>query len=345
MWKVSIVVVLGLLVASCGSGTGPSATSPATAQTPSTTAPVDSTTTQAESTIEITRDVVYHSGSREEWFSPLLDVYAAQDGGEGLPVVVIFHGGPGAVDKGYSMYSRLAIDLVERGAVVFSANWSSPLSHPDTDDALAGMFREVQGASCAVSYAVERAADFGGDPDKLVLLGHSAGAMVSSVIGLRQTDPLPGCFVEMRPLEVDRVVLFEGDWLFQDPYWDQWKDGIPTIRTAFTPWTWMDAEHKPAVTLVTTKGGATELTRCDVERSDGWYPARDPDGWFWVRFDAIGALEDGCLHLGEVASVLADTLAFEGFAVESLFLEDSGHMYLAEADEQAFLDATLSGLQ
>jgi acetyl esterase/lipase len=357
MTKIWILVVAGLLAASCGS-TQPSGTSvetsislntttstaPITTEAETTTTGAESTTTAAEPAVEVTRDIVYHSGSQQEWFPPLLDVYAA-DGGEDLPVVVIFHGGPGAVDKTYSMYSRLATDLVERGAVVFSANWSSPISSPDTTDALAGMFREVDGASCAVSYAVEHAAAYGGDPEQLVLFGHSAGAMASSVIALRPSEELPECSVQMRPLQVDRVVLYEGDWLFEDPYWDQWKDGIPTIRTAFTPWTWMDADHKPAVTLVTTHGGANELQRCDVDSDEGWYPARDPDGWFWDRFEPMGAIDDGCLDLGEITSVLADTFVAAGFTVDNLFLDQSGHMYLSEADEQAVLDATLNGLR
>lgn len=355
MRKVTTFIVVGSLVASCGSGMEPPGTTsePSTAPSttassttfPSTTAPAGSTTTEWESPLAVTRDIVYHSGSEEEWFPPLLDIYAAPDGGEDLPVVVILHGGPGSIDKSYSLYSRLATDLVARGAVVFVANWSSPLSSPDTDDALAGTLREVEGASCAVSYAVEKAVDYGGDPDRLAILGHSAGAMAASVLALRQSEQLPECSVEMRPLEVDRVVLWEGDWFFEDPYWDQWKDGIPTIRPGFTPWAWMDADDKPAVTLVTTKGGVAELQRCEVEPSEGWYPLRDPDGWFWERFQQIGAVADGCLDIGEVVSVLSDTLAAEGFEVEELFLEDSGHMFLAEADEEALLDATLRDLR
>jgi acetyl esterase/lipase len=357
MSRIWILVVVGLLAGSCGV-TQPHGDSMATSIAPSTTvssAPTitgptnttngagSTTATEAESKVEMTRDLVYHSGSAQEWFPPLLDVYAAA-GGEGLPVVVIFHGGPGVVDKTHSMYSRIAADLVDRGAVVFSANWSSPISSPDTNDALAGMFREVAGASCAVSYAVEHAPEYGGDPDQLVLLGHSAGAMVASVLALRPSEQLPECSVQMRPLQVDRIVLYEGDWLFEDPYWDQWKDGIPTIRTGFTPWTWMDTEHKPAVTLVTTHGGVNELQRCGVDRTEGWYPARDPDGWFWERFERGGAVDDGCLDNREISAVLADTFAAEGFTVDSMFLDQSGHMHLAEADEQALLDATLSGL-
>jgi pimeloyl-ACP methyl ester carboxylesterase len=348
MRRIVCGLVLVGLVAACAGGAGSTTTTPVEEPTtPSTTGGgitvVESTTTKAVSgsDVEVVRDLVYHSGSEEEWFAPLVDVYAPAEAEGGLSVVVLFHGGPGIIDKDWDLYRRLATHLAERGAVVYVPNWSSPLSFPDPDDAYVGMLREEDGAACAVSYAVETAAEYGGDPDRLILFGHSAGAMVGSVVGLRETVQLPECSVEMAPIEPDRMVLWEGDWLFTETYWDQWEEGIPTIRPAFTPWTWLEEAGRPEIVLVMTAGATTGLTRCGVDPGGPWYAWRDPDGWFAERFEAIGAFDDGCLDVSEPQEILADTMIEAGFTVEELFLPDSGHEYLSDLDEQAVLDAVL----
>ena len=73
----------------------------------------------------VATDVRYADSAPEGWREPLLDVYAPS-GAKDLPLVVLFHGAPTAVDKtgsGLVDYPALAEEIASRGAVVVSANW------------------------------------------------------------------------------------------------------------------------------------------------------------------------------------------------------------------------------
>jgi hypothetical protein len=260
-----------------------------------------------------------------------------------LPVVVIYHGGPGANSKDSFFYTNLAEKLAENGAVVFVPNWASTRAITDPEEAYRWTLVEMDAGACAVSYAVEKASEYGGDPANLVLFGHSAGAMAASVIGLRDPDPFPDCSVEMEPFEPDRLVLYEGDWLLEDFFWDVFEEGIPTVRAAITPWTWLDTDPKPPVTHVVT-AEAVEGGRCGVE-SEGWYEWRDPDGWFSSLLEADGAFDDDCITVQEATKVLSDTMIEEGYEIEDLFLPDSDHGMQSPEDLDTLVEAILAEIQ
>jgi hypothetical protein len=40
-------------------------------------------------------------------------------------------------------------------------------------------------------------------------------------------------------------------------------------------------------------GLAVGVVEDGVARDEGWYPARDPDGWFWERLERSEAIDDG----------------------------------------------------
>lgn len=97
-----------------------------------------------------------------------------------LPVFVYFHGGgwmagsPAAAD---APCRRLAAEL---GAIVFAAEYRLAPEHPfpaAPDDAFA-----------AVQWAYEHIHDYGGDPERLVVIGESAGANLAAVTALRARD-------------------------------------------------------------------------------------------------------------------------------------------------------------
>jgi sugar lactone lactonase YvrE/dienelactone hydrolase len=94
----------------------------------------------------------------------MLDVYAPE-GARSLPVIVLAHGGPcGLGCRNYlaKQASVLAVD----GAVVFNADYR--------DDSLPGV--QERDIACAVNFARSMASDYGGDPDRVMLVGHSNGA-------------------------------------------------------------------------------------------------------------------------------------------------------------------------
>lgn len=335
-----VFLVIGLLLAGCGGEAGEETTVPPTTVAPTTTStPSSTTTTVAVSTtvvapsVEVVRDLVYHSANG---FGAPLDVYAPT-GVEGGPVVVLFHGG--GVTRSWGPYPLLGRAMAGLGAVVFVPDWQTAGGElpADPNKARDALFVLMDGASCAVSYALAHAADYGADPERLVLFGHSAGAMTASVVGLREAVPFPECAVEMTSFVADGMVLWEGDWLLSTPdVWDRYGESLPLLMEAIVPWAWLAAGPRMPVDLVTTAGGRDELKGCGMSDPDSPYWLRDPDGWFRERLEVIGALEDGCIDVGEPAELLAATMREQGYDAAEIFLEHSTHISLS-VEDRAFL--------
>ncbi|MGN0804778.1 MAG: alpha/beta hydrolase [Candidatus Coproplasma sp.] len=94
-----------------------------------------------------------------------LDVMSVK--GENLPCVIYFHGGGWCVyDK--SLFRSTAKELASCGTVVFNCNFRSAPEH-----SLKDMEEDV---SSVVEFVKSRAKDFGGNPQKIILSGDSAGA-------------------------------------------------------------------------------------------------------------------------------------------------------------------------
>jgi predicted esterase len=106
--------------------------------------------------IVVTRGLEYVDSQR-------LDVHASDDADGDRPVVVLMHGA--GLDR--VAYEAFATRLAERGAVVFNADWD--VLAPSTATALGHV-------ACAVGYARSHASEYGGDPARLVLAGHSTAA-------------------------------------------------------------------------------------------------------------------------------------------------------------------------
>lgn len=115
-----------------------------------------------------------------------LDVYAPHEAGP-WPVVVFLHG-MNATKERHVESSQI---IAEQGAVVFTITW------PTMKESLAAQengrgFREIyEVMSCAVRYAKATAADHGGDPSKVIVVGFSAGARFGSWFALSGDTLLP----------------------------------------------------------------------------------------------------------------------------------------------------------
>ena len=101
-----------------------------------------------------------------------LDVYKPAQA-NGAPVVIFIHGGGwNSGDK--NEYRFVGAALAEQGwvGVVINYRLYPSVKFPDF----------VQDAALAVSYARTHATAWGGDPDKIYLLGHSAGAHIATML-------------------------------------------------------------------------------------------------------------------------------------------------------------------
>ena len=108
------------------------------------------------------KDIPYGDGPRR-----MLDVYTPKTVAPGTPVVVFVYGGSwDSGDKGF--YRFAGATLASQGVVAVVPDYRI---YPEVN--WPGF---VQDAALATAWARAHAADYGADPERLVLMGHSAGA-------------------------------------------------------------------------------------------------------------------------------------------------------------------------
>lgn len=126
-----------------------------------------------------------------------LDVYAPK-GVKEAPVVVFVHGGEWTRgDKAAVSYKPKFFN--ENGIVFVSINYrlTPAVTHP----------AHVSDVAAAVAWIRDHAAEFGGDPKKIVLMGHSAGCHLVTLVAL---DSRYLAAVKLRPADLRGVVAWSG---------------------------------------------------------------------------------------------------------------------------------------
>lgn len=117
----------------------------------------------------VRRDVPYADPALER---QVLDIYAP-DGAKNLPVVFWIHGG------GWQTGDKSSVQLkpqafVERGFVFVSTNYRL-LPNVEMGD----IIRDV---AKSIGWVHRHIAEYGGDPDRLLVMGHSAGAQLAAIV-------------------------------------------------------------------------------------------------------------------------------------------------------------------
>jgi len=144
-------------------------------------------------------------------------------------VVVLVHGGswvggdPGQLDP-------LAAALADRGVVVFNSTYHTMR--------LGGRFPGmVEDVACAVAFARDHAAEYTATPQRVFVVGHSAGAHLGSLVSFAPSTfecpsgaaPGPDGFVGLAgPYDTDRVAVlapFYGGPIEETP--ETWEAGNP----------------------------------------------------------------------------------------------------------------------
>ena len=90
------------------------------------------------------------------------------------PVVVLLHGG----DVSARSARGLAMTVAGQGAVVFVPEYQSYEPPPDR------ITRGAEEAACAVRFAKAHGAEYGGDPEHFIIVGHSAGGAFGALVAL-----------------------------------------------------------------------------------------------------------------------------------------------------------------
>lgn len=131
------------------------------------------TLTPKDPAVTVARDVAYGEGPRRK-----LDVYAPRDAKAQMPVLVFFYGG--GWDAGRRQdYSFAGKALASRGflTVVPDYRLVPEVRYPEF----------LKDGAAAIRWAQDHAAEYGGDPSRIVLVGHSAGGYNAVMLALDQS--------------------------------------------------------------------------------------------------------------------------------------------------------------
>jgi acetyl esterase/lipase len=152
-----------------------------------------------------------------------LDIYRPANAKANAPVIVFFYGG--SWQRGSrTQYRFVGRRLTETGAVVMVADYRLAPQPP-----FPGF---MQDGARAVAWAHQHASQYGGDPQRIFIAGHSAGAQIAALLG---SDARYLQAVGMTPKQLAGVIGLSGPYDFA-------IKGDKDLERAFGPATqWPDA--------------------------------------------------------------------------------------------------------
>jgi acetyl esterase/lipase len=124
---------------------------------------------EAKAGLNVKRDIPYAEPAQER---QVLDVYSPPDA-KNLPVVFWIHGGGWQTGDKSSVQLKPKV-FVEKGFVFVSTNYRLL---PNVD--IATIFRDI---AKSIHWVHDHIAEYGGDPNRLLIMGHSAGAQLAALL-------------------------------------------------------------------------------------------------------------------------------------------------------------------
>jgi acetyl esterase/lipase len=325
-------VVLALLtLAACGGSTSSSSPAATSGATPTAITAQD---------LQIVRDVRYMA-QRTGWTPAMLDVYAPKHGGP-WPLVVMLHGG------GLPRYwlTGWAVKAAQRGAVVFVPDWgltNTLLPDPATFSPKRLRMTSVQGhgdLAAVVRFARGTATRYGGDPARLTLFGHSAGANEAAMEAFSGVAASKGGLKGAGSAVPDALVLFDPDLLLAgDPVWNEYLAADPGILRVLTPWQHVNRRVGFPVTVMGSGDPALTRPAPNIWARDSWLAVRDPSGELRRGLEQVGALRCGRFINDGALRLLVRRLRAAGDEATYVQLTDSTHTVLGDRGMESLLDA------
>jgi acetyl esterase/lipase len=269
-----------------------------------------------------------------------------------LPIVVLLHGG--GLDKSEAIYGKVGRALADRGVVTVVPNWGPASGTPPETDTVAAVSADIDTLACALSFIVANGSEWGADPTRIVLFGHSGGANMASVLMFTYSRSVgDGCAATAQQWQPQAVVLWDGELgLLDQSLWANYAAVLPELFAVSTPWLLVaPAIYDGPVHLLVTASFRDSAKNCDDLAT--WTAARDPSGNFRAALDAVGAASDGCVDIGEVHQALRQYLTGAGIPTDYEEFTEGGSYHLgpAPADFTRLIDllttwatATVSGL-
>ncbi len=124
--------------------------------------------------MRVQRNIEYLNRSQDIFKETALDIYAPADGKDCHPVVIWVHGGAWKLGSKGDVHLKPAA-FTQAGYVLVSINYRL---HPRAD--VAGQAGDV---AAAINWVKNNIAQYSGDPQRISLMGHSAGAHLCALIG------------------------------------------------------------------------------------------------------------------------------------------------------------------
>ena len=184
--------------------------------------------------VELARDERYGMHDRQR-----LDVFAPP-GARDLPVVVFVHGG-GFVAGDKSTYDNIGLWACRSGLVGVTMTYRLAPEHRWPSGA--------EDVAAAVAWLRDKVASFGGDPERIVLMGSSAGAChvacYAALPDLRAAQDVRGLVLLSGAYE-----LLEFDPSILHPYFGEQLEAaspLPGLVASRIPVMFAVAEHDPAI--------------------------------------------------------------------------------------------------
>jgi acetyl esterase/lipase len=145
----------------------------------------------AASSVDVIKDVSYLGDDRLEQ----LDVYLPDGNSEQLhPAILLIHGGGWRVgDKASKREKSFANDLASEGYVVFSINYKLNVGERDPDTrkfslSLLAWPQNLYDCKSALRYIRKEAGQYSVDPERIAVMGGSAGGHLSMLVAATASD-------------------------------------------------------------------------------------------------------------------------------------------------------------
>ncbi|MGA9596055.1 MAG: hypothetical protein WBV06_07855 [Acidimicrobiia bacterium] len=324
------MIVLGVVAAACSTGTAGTATSEAVTSTTTATtvqapaiavaAPAttvspgnESATADDDEAFTETTDLVY---MKTDTFDFSMDVRTPASGEGPWPVVVAFHGFDDKL-KDEMATTVVADEAAAQGMVVFTPSWVDFAALPITVDTFEA-WKET--ANCAIAFAQQSAASYGGDPAATVLYGFSAGVGPALFGSLEPIDaPIEGCATDAPPTPPVGVVLGDGEYLLHSQNFDEAFAADPEAMqaevAAMTDPSYWPPNLDARFFLWIASDGTNPRIIDNASDVPGWLALRDPSGSIRADLEQLGQLDDGVVSYIDAGQLLAQRLSEAGIDV------------------------------
>lgn len=243
LWVASLVLAL----AGCGRGRHAAATppEPAAAKTAEHTPPPP---LPLPATVRVREALAYATGPGADPTRNVLDLYLPE-GAVKFPTVVFIHGG-GYQRGDRTLGHNLGVVMANHGVAVASISYRlyPQVRHPG----------QIQDVAQAFAWVKARIADYGGDPTRVHVCGHSAGGHLAALLG---TDGAYLAAQHLQPADIASVLALSGGYRINPIRRDVF--GGEAAMAAASPFAHLTGNHPPFVLLF---GSLEKPDRHDLSR-------------------------------------------------------------------------------